>query len=58
MPLWKATSQQILSKRQPEGEYIFLEVNPYGQYGWIEMKTGLPITQSIAELLREQARSA
>jgi hypothetical protein len=30
---------------------VFLEINPSGQYGWIEGLTGLPITQAIAELL-------
>lgn len=35
----------------PGGEYIFLEVNPFGQWGWVETMTGLPISRSIAELL-------
>jgi len=35
----------------PDGEYVFLEVNPSGQFGWIENLTGLPISQSIAEIL-------
>jgi len=35
----------------PEGEYVFLEINPTGQWGWIESLTGMPISQSIAELL-------
>ncbi len=35
----------------PEGEYIFLEVNPSGQFGWIEKLTGLPISKAIAETL-------
>lgn len=35
----------------PEGEYVFLEVNPSGQWGWIENLTGMPISKSIAELL-------
>ena len=32
-------------------EVLFLEVNPSGQWGWIEHETGLPITRAIAELL-------
>ncbi|WKC46934.1 hypothetical protein [Pseudomonas veronii] len=39
----------------PEGEYIFLEVNPNGQWLWIESLTGMKITSAIAALL---ARSA
>lgn len=35
----------------PKGEYVFLEINPNGQYLWIEGLTGLPITEAIAELL-------
>jgi len=35
----------------PNGEYVFLEVNPSGQWGWIENLTGMPISKSIAELL-------
>jgi len=33
------------------GEYYFLEVNPTGQWLWIEELTGLKISQSIAEWL-------
>ncbi len=35
----------------PAGEYVFLEVNPSGQFGWIENLTGLPISESIAKTL-------
>src|SRR3989338_5362116 len=35
----------------PDGRYVFLEVNPSGQFGWIENLTGLPISQSIANTL-------
>jgi glutathione synthase/RimK-type ligase-like ATP-grasp enzyme len=35
----------------PEGRYVFLEINPSGQYRWIEEATGLPITSAIADLL-------
>jgi len=35
----------------PKGEYVFLEVNPSGQWGWIEYLTGLPISQAIASTL-------
>lgn len=35
----------------PEGEWYFVELNPSGQYGWIEDETGLPITSAIAEAL-------
>ncbi len=35
----------------PGGKYVFLEVNPNGQWGWIEHLTGMPISQCIAETL-------
>lgn len=35
----------------PTGEYVFLEINPSGQWSWIETLTGLPISAAIAELL-------
>lgn len=35
----------------PAGEYVFLEINPNGQFGWIEGLTGMPISRAIAEAL-------
>jgi len=35
----------------PEGRYVFLEINPSGQWRWVETMSGLPIADSIAELL-------
>jgi glutathione synthase/RimK-type ligase-like ATP-grasp enzyme len=31
--------------------YIFLEINPNGQWAWIEMETGLPISEEIINYL-------
>lgn len=33
------------------GKYWFLEINPNGQWGWIEVRTGLPIAAALAEHL-------
>jgi hypothetical protein len=33
----------------PEGRHVFLEVNPAGQYMWVESATGLPITAALAD---------
>jgi hypothetical protein len=33
--------------------YLFLEVNPAGQYMWIEYATGLKITETLADALGE-----
>jgi len=30
---------------------VFWDMNPNGQWGWIEELTGLPIARAIAELL-------
>ncbi len=35
----------------PDDEYVFLELNPNGQYGWIEELAGLPITENISRML-------
>jgi hypothetical protein len=35
----------------PDGEYVFLEVNPAGQWLFIEDRTGQPITAALAEHL-------
>ncbi|NME72652.1 MvdC/MvdD family ATP grasp protein [Flammeovirga aprica] len=37
--------------KQPNGEYIFLEINPNGQWAWIEMDTGLNISDEIINFL-------
>ncbi|MBU6389581.1 hypothetical protein KGQ71_03625, partial [Patescibacteria group bacterium] len=37
----------------PEGEYVFLEVNPNGQWVWIEQLTGLPISDRLIQALTE-----
>lgn len=33
------------------GEHHYLEVNPTGQFGWLEGTVGVPITDALAELL-------
>jgi predicted ATP-grasp superfamily ATP-dependent carboligase len=35
----------------PDERYVFLEINPNGQYLWIENLTGLAITDAICDLL-------
>ncbi len=35
----------------PEDEFYFLEINPNGQFEWIEILTGQPISRAIAERL-------
>jgi len=36
---------------EPNGEYCFLEINPNGQWGWIEKRLNLPISDAIIDLL-------
>lgn len=40
-----------------EGNYIFLELNPNGQWAWIENRLALPISHSIVELLANKGHS-
>lgn len=35
----------------PSDEYVFLECNPNGQWLWIELETGLKISEAIADAL-------
>lgn len=37
----------------PEGEFVFLEINPSGQWEWIHKLTNLPIPQAVATMLHE-----
>jgi len=41
----------------PEGDYVFLEVNPAGQYMWVEAATGMPITAALADALAAPCRT-
>lgn len=40
----------------PAGRYWFLEINPNGQWGWIQTRTGQPIAEAIADELEAIAR--
>ncbi|HYZ79562.1 MAG TPA: hypothetical protein VE596_19540 [Gaiellaceae bacterium] len=40
----------------PGGDHVFLELNPSGQYQWLETLTGAPITAAIADLLSRGSR--
>lgn len=33
------------------GSYYFLEINPNGQWAWLEKKTGLPMSEALVDLL-------
>jgi hypothetical protein len=35
----------------PEGEFIFLDLNPNGAWLWLELELGLPLTANMADLL-------
>jgi ATP-grasp ribosomal peptide maturase len=35
----------------PSGEWVLLEINPTGQYGFVENATGIPLTAQLADLL-------
>ncbi len=39
----------------PEGEYVFFEVNPAGQFLYVEQAAGLPITAALAAHLASAA---
>jgi D-alanine-D-alanine ligase-like ATP-grasp enzyme len=41
----------------PDEHWHFLEVNPNGQWGWIELATDLPIAHTITDRQRCPGRS-
>ncbi len=40
-----------------DGEYVFFEVNPQGQFLYVEILTGLPIAEAMAELLSDSGQN-
>lgn len=51
MRFWRLSFGALDMIVTPSGEYVFLEINPGGQWGWIEDLAGLPISRAIAETL-------
>lgn len=51
MHIWDLQFGAIDMILTPEDDYVFLEVNPSGQWGWTEAITGMPISKAIADLL-------
>jgi glutathione synthase/RimK-type ligase-like ATP-grasp enzyme len=39
-----------------DGGYVFLEINPNGQWYWVEMMTGQPMARAMADLLERGER--
>ena len=39
----------------PRGDYVFLEINPNGQWRWIEDQAGLPISDALCDALARPA---
>lgn len=40
----------------PDGDYVFLECNPNGQWLWIELSTGQQISKAIADFLTSREK--
>ncbi len=42
----------------PAGEYVFLEINPNGQWAWIQqLRPEIPLRETLADLLIEGEES-
>jgi glutathione synthase/RimK-type ligase-like ATP-grasp enzyme len=50
-----ASADMILT---PAGEHVFLELNPNGQWLWLQDRAGLPLTAALADLLCADLQSA
>jgi glutathione synthase/RimK-type ligase-like ATP-grasp enzyme len=37
----------------PDGRYVFLEINPNGQWYWVEQLTGLPLLENFCQMLTQ-----
>jgi glutathione synthase/RimK-type ligase-like ATP-grasp enzyme len=35
----------------PDGQYVFFEINPNGQWAWVEQACGLPLASHLADEL-------
>ena len=35
----------------PDGRHVFLELNPSGEFFWLEQQPGLPISAALADIL-------
>jgi hypothetical protein len=42
----------------PDGEFVFLELNPNGQWLWLEFELGLPLVATMADLLMSDHATA
>lgn len=62
LPIWVADKLRELTRRlglqfagidliHHGGEYYFIEVNPNGEWGWLQTGAGLPIAEALADLL-------
>jgi glutathione synthase/RimK-type ligase-like ATP-grasp enzyme len=41
----------------PDGEYVFFEINPAGQFLFVEIDTGQPLCRTLGQLLLDPARA-
>ena len=37
--------------RSPEGRHVFLEINPAGEFQWIEATVGYPVSGALADII-------
>ena len=44
-------------RRTPTGEHVYLEVNPAGQWLFVEQQTGQPMTAALARALAAAERA-
>ena len=42
--------------KTPEGKYVFLEINPVGEFSWLDKALGHKISEAIANVLLNRAR--
>jgi hypothetical protein len=45
-------------RRTPDGRHVFLEINPAGQWLFVEDRTGQPITGALCSLMAAHANAS
>jgi hypothetical protein len=51
MDQYQLVSAAIDMIRQPDGQYVFLELNAHHEWLWLQRITGLPMSSAMADLL-------
>ena len=52
MPLAQRSETEFQALARLDGTYVFLEMNPFGQWAWVQDLCGLPLAEAHCRLFR------